>query len=272
MLILTTMDPKLLINSLTKELLNNSNVVGLILVGSQARDIIYQATEYSDLEAYIIVKDKMLEKVEEDLPKLVSKLGQVIFSFKHAIGFVTVYENLFRLELPVIQQSDMSSLFSRPKAQRVKVLIDQTNGELEKSLVNRPETMDFASEFNGKITNFWYWHILAAQYFKKGELYNTRAVLGIQASTLIFLFELLNDPTILLLETNKRIEQFLTVDQLKLLKEISPSYDSKQIELALKKTMDMFSEATQQIKAKYGYNYNQTLEKQVKPRILKLLG
>lgn len=263
--------PKILIDGLTEAFLNNPAITAFTLVGSQAREDIYKTTKHSDMEAYVVVKDEDAEKVEKELPELVGKFGNILFSFKQAIGFVAVYDDLFRLELPVIKQSEIESLFSRPKAQVVKILIDKTNGELEKILNNRLETIDFAHEFEDKMTNFWYWQILAVQYFVKGEIYNTRAVLNIHASNLIKLLELLNDPNILLLETNKRIEQFLTEEQLVILQEIAPAYDKKQIERALQRVMTIFPGVAKQIKDKYSYSYDKTLEEKVKPKLLELL-
>lgn len=264
-------DPKKILTGLIKELDKNPSVVVFTLVGSQAREDIYKATTHSDMEAYVITKNEAVEKVEQELSNLIAKFGQVLFSFKHQIGFVAVYDDLFRLELPVVKQSDMTSLFSRPKAQIVKVLIDKTNGELEKILENRPETIDFVHEFEDKITNFWYWQTIGVQYFKKGEIYNTRAILNIHASALIKLFELLNDPSILLLETNKRIEQFLTQDQLDLLSDIAVNYNSEEIEKALRTVMNIFSETAKAIKEKHGYKYNVSIEEKVKPKLLELL-
>ena len=264
--------PKSIIDGLTKAFLNNSSVMAFTLVGSQAREDKYKATKQSDMEAYIITKDEDAEKVEQELPSLVGKFGNVLFSFKHQIGLVAVYDDLFRLELPVIKQSAIVSLFSRPKAQTVKVLIDKTSGELGKILNNRPESIDFAHEFEDKVINFWYWQILAIQYFIKGEVYNTRAVLNIHASTLIKLFELLNNPNILLLETNKRIEQFLSEDQLFLLKEITPAYNLEQIRQSLKKVMKTFPEVFKKVKEKYQYSYDESLEEKVKPKLLILLN
>lgn len=264
-------NPKALIDGLTEEFLRNPLVVAFTLVGSQARKDACKAVKYSDIEAYIISKDENVEKIEKELPDLVKKFGEVLFSFKHQIGFVTVYNDFFRLELPIVKKSEMADLFSRPKAQVVKVLIDKTEGKLEKILNNRPETIDYAQIFTDKVTNFWYWQILGVQYFKKGEIYNTRAVLNIHASALIKLFELLNDPKILLLETNKRIEQFLTEEQLKLIREVCPAYDSKQIKKALEKVMNIFSETARAVKQKYGYSYDEDFESTVKQKLLNLL-
>lgn len=263
--------PKILVDGLTKVFFSNPVVTAFTLVGSQAREDIYKATKHSDMEAYVIVKDENADKVEKELPALIKKFGNVLFSFKHAIGFVAVYDDLFRLELPVIKQSEMKSLFSRPKAQTVKILIDKTDGELEKILDNRPETIDFAYEFKNKMINFWYWQILAIQYFIKGEIYNTRAVLNIHASTLIKLFELLNDPNILLLEGNKRIEQLLKEDQLALLREITPTYNKEQIKRALQRVMTIIPPVAKQIKDKYRYFYDKTLDQRVGPKLQKLL-
>lgn len=264
-------NPKQILKGLVEELDKNSSVIAFTLVGSQAREDIYKATQYSDMEAYIIVKDDAVEKVEQELPDIIAKFGKILFSFKHQIGFVAVYDDLFRLELPVIKQSDLKSLFSRPKAQIVKVLIDKTNGELGKILEARPETIDFASEFTEKVTNFWYWQIIATQYFKKGEIYNTRAVLNIHASALIKLFELYNDPNILLLETNKRVEQFLSTDQIEILKVVTVSCNMDDIKLALIKVMEIFPEIFKQIKQKYNYVYDESLEKKVKSKLINLI-
>ncbi|MDD5147337.1 MAG: aminoglycoside 6-adenylyltransferase [Candidatus Daviesbacteria bacterium] len=265
-------NPKALIEGLTEEFSQNPLVLAFTLVGSQAREDSYKAAKYSDMEAYVITKDEDAEKLEKELPDLVKKFGKVLFSFKHQIGFVTVYDDLFRLELPVIKLSQLKSLFSRPEAQVVSVLIDRIEGELEKVLHSRPETIDYAQAFADKITNFWYWQILGVQYFKKGEIYNTRGILNIHASALIKLFELLNNPLILLLETNKRIEQSLTKEQLKLLKEVTPAYNSGQIKKSLEKVMDIFSETAKAIKEKYGYSYDENLESTVRPKLLDLLS
>ena len=92
-----TINPRELISSLTREFKENSLVRAFVLVGSQARNNVYEATEYSDMEAYIVTKDEEIEKLEEQLPEIASKYGEVIFSFRHEVGFVAVYENLFRL-------------------------------------------------------------------------------------------------------------------------------------------------------------------------------
>lgn len=256
---------------LTFELQKNPSVVAFTLVGSQARDSIYTATKDSDLEAYVISKDNNVVFVEKELTDILNGFGKILFSFKHDIGFMAIYENLFRIEIPVIKESEMKSLFTRPKAQTVKVLIDKTNGELTSILDARPEVIDFAKVFESKVINFWNWQIIGAQYFKKGEIYNTRAILNIHASTLIKLFELLNDPNILLLETNKRIEQFLNNDQLKFLSEITPAYEKTEIKKSLLRAMEIFPPVFEDIKEKYEYGYDQSLEEKVKSRVLNLL-
>lgn len=118
-------NPKDVVEGLTEKLKQNPSVVAFTLVGSQARKDVYKATEHSDMEAYIVVKDEDVELVETQLPDLISHFGNVLFSFKPQIGFVAVFDDLFRLELPVIKLSDIESLFSRPKAQVVDVLIDK---------------------------------------------------------------------------------------------------------------------------------------------------
>lgn len=264
-------DPNAVIAQLKAEFGQNSLVTAFILIGSQARETIYEASQYSDLEAIIVAKDENTQTIELELPNLVSKFGPILFSFKHDIGFVAVYDDLFRIELPVIKLSEMKSVFSRPKTQEVKILIDKTGGKLEKILAKRPESIDYKELFKDKVINFWYWQIIGVQYFRKGELYNTRAILNIHASALIKLFELLNNPRLLLLEANKRVEEFLTGDQLSQLKDITPGYHKYEIEKALRIAMTIFPVVFNQISNKYKYSYDENLEKKVKPGILKLL-
>jgi len=241
------------------------------LVGSQARKDVYKATKYSDMEAYVVVKDKDVDTLEKQLPDTLQKTGTILFSFKHAIGFVAVYDDLFRLELPVIKESGLEELFNRPKAQIVKVLIDKTEGKLEEILANRPAEIDYAKEFKDKVTNFWFWQILAVQYFKKGEIYNTRVVMGIHTSALIWMFELINDPKILLLETNKRIEQFLSPKQLSNIKEITPAYNKDAVYKSLTEVTKIFTKAVVEVQKKYGYKFDRSLEQKVRPKLQDLL-
>lgn len=264
-------NPQTIITGLTRELNLNPQVLALVLVGSQAREDVYTADEYSDLEAYLVVSDDQVARVEQELPTLVAKFGPVLFSFKHAVGFVAVYDDLFRIELPVVKESQLAAVFSRPQAQITKVLFDKTKGALEKVLAERPETLDFAALFADKVTNFWYWQILGVGYFKKGELYNARAILNIHTSALIKLLELLNDPQILLLETNKRIEKFLSASQQMTLKQIAVAYDREAIKQSLKQAMAIFPTVFGQIKNKYGYDYDESLEEKVTPKLKQLL-
>ncbi|MDP3917625.1 MAG: aminoglycoside 6-adenylyltransferase [Candidatus Woesebacteria bacterium] len=266
------MSPKEITDALTKIFQDDPRVVAFTLVGSQAREDVYKATKYSDMEGYIITKDEFVEAVEGELLDILTKFGKILFSFKHDIGFMAIYEDLFRIETPVIKESGMKQLFSRPKFQTVKILVDKTNGELRAILDKRPDGIDIPRIFKDKVVNFWNWQIIGAQYLKKGEIYNTRAILNIHASVLIKLFELINDPNILLLETNKRVEEFLTSDQLKVLAEITPSYDKSQIEKSLWKVMDIFPVVFKDIKEKYGYSYDESLEEKVKPRVTNLLN
>jgi len=256
-----------------KELLeSNPLVAGLVLVGSQVKESVYPASQYSDMEVYVIVEDEGVEKLAKQLPKLVNKLGRVIFSYKNQwAGFSAVFEDLFRLELPVVKTSELSSVFSKPKAQVVKVLIDKTDGKLEKTLKNRPQTIDFQRLFQDKVADFWYMIVIAAQYYKKGEIYNSRSALQISQSSVIKLLELLNNSKILLLESNKRIEQFLEKKQIDLLKEISPAYDKKQIKTSLKRAIEIFPKICEKIAEKYRYQYRREIKEQVKPKLRNLL-
>ena len=94
-------NPKELIVRLKEKFDNDSRVLAFILVGSQARETVYTANKYSDMEAYVITKDENIEKFEQNLPELVRKMGTVLFSFKHQVGFVTVYDDLFSDRYPV---------------------------------------------------------------------------------------------------------------------------------------------------------------------------
>lgn len=252
-----------LINDLASILAENSKVKAFVLAGSFARQSVYKAEKYSDMEAYIVVDDENVSAMESELPEIVQKLGKVVFSYKNQwAGFSTVFEeDLFRLELPVGKLSELSSVFNRPKAQELKILIDKTNGELEKILKQRPKTVDFSKKIQDKIPDFWYMAIVGVQYYKKGELWNAMAVLRMLQSGVIRFWEFKNDPKILLLEANKRIEKFLTSNQLEKLKAISPDYDSEAVRNAFVKALEIFSEISS----------DHEIENKVKPKLLEIL-
>lgn len=266
-------DPSKIISTLKENLENNTDVVTCVLVGSYAREATYSALKYSDMEIYIVAKDDKIEVVENYLPTLARKIGEYVFFYKNpVVGFCVVYEDLFRLELPLIKESDIAAVFSRPVAQTVKIIFDETAGELEKSLEARPKTKDFKTFFEQKIPDFWYMSTLSVQYLKKGEVWNSRSAMQTLQSSLIKLMELLNDPQILLLETHKRIEQFLLPEQIKILEKVSPAYSKEEIRDALENIFDAFSKVSKEVAEKYQYNYDLEIENKIKPKLLVLLN
>lgn len=262
------MSPKEITDALTQKFSQNPLILGFVLVGSQARETGYTATEYSDLEAYIVVNDEHVLHVEKELPEVVRSLGAVLFSYKNRwAGFSTVFTDLFRLELPIAKMSELESVFSRPKAQTVKTLLDKTDGKLATVLAKRPETINFEKLFEDTTADFWYMLIVGKQYYEKGEIWNARSVLQILQSSLITLFELANKRELLLLESNKRVEDFLTPEQLRKLKEVSPGYNKEEIKNALVRIADVFSEMSKLIKDSYHYGYDERIEDMVKGKL-----
>lgn len=261
-----------IIKKLTNELSDNPSIKALLLVGSQARNTIYRASQHSDIEAYIVVEDCDVEDIEKELFHTVKRIGRVIFSYKNQwAGFSTVFEDLSRLELPIAKLSQLEFVFSRPKAQEIEVLLDKTDGILMTILDKRTDSIDLEKIFQYQVTDFWYMAIVGVQYYKTGELWHSRSALQILQSSLIKLFELYNDPTILLLETNKRIEEFLTQEQVMLLKEVSPAYDREQIVVAYKRIFKIYSGMSQQIKDKYKYPYEEQMAEKISSKLLSLL-
>jgi len=261
------------ISTLAEKLENNPLVLGFLLVGSHARKNVYTASHYSDIEAYIVVKDKDIKKLEKELPNLVRSLGKVIFSYKNQwAGFSTVFKNLLRLELPLVKLSDLSSVFSRPTAQDVEVIIDKTNGKLEKILSARPKTIDLERVFLDTVTDFWYMAIVAIQYYKKGEYWNARHAQEVSMiPSLIKFIELLENSNLLLLESNKRIEQLVSKKSVEMLKEICSHYEKDKIKKSLEKNIKEFSSLSVKIAEKFNYKYPTDIEKAVKPQLENLL-
>lgn len=265
-------NPKLIISRLKEILETNKSVLGLVLVGSQTENKVYLPTAHSDIEAYIIVEDSDVGRVEKELPLIVNKLGVVVFFYKNRwAGFSTLFENLIRLELPVVKVSDLPTSFSRPTAQTVKVLIDKTQGKLENVLARRPRELDYEKLFQENYLDFWYMTVVGIQYLKNGELFNSRKVLLILLTSLIKNFELLQDRKILLLEERKRVEKFLNAEQLNLIKVINLAYNPDEVKKSYIKTMDYFSSSSKQVFQKYNYNYNSEIEDKIKQKLLHLL-
>ena len=263
-----------IINKLKTELLEKPYIIGLVLVGSYAREKVYTADEYSDLEAYIIVEDRDVSRIEKELIEVADGLDDVIFHYKNRwTGFSVVFDNLFRLELPIVARSDIKTVFSRPTAQPVQILIDKTNGVLEGVLDSRPKDINYEMLFQDVVLDFWYMAIVSAQYFKKGEYWNARHVIDVVlAPSLIKLFELLDNKDVLLLETNKRIEQFLSERRLNILSQVSSSYDADKIRETIKTCIHEFENACNEVEKQYGYKYQGEIIEKIKPQLDKLLG
>lgn len=267
------MDQQQIISALTEKLKNNPYMLGLLLVGSHARKTIYKNTPYSDIEVYVIVKDEDAKKFESELPKIVKPLGKVIFSYKNQwAGFSTVFENLLRLELPVVKISEIPSVFSRPTAQDVEILIDKTNGIIKKTLDNRPKTIDFEKVFINTTNDFWYMAVVAIQYYKKGEFWNARHAQEVSMiPSLIKFIEMLENPDLLLLESNKRIEQLISSKDITILKDVCPPYEKEKIKKCLQKNIEEFSKLSAIISKKFNYKYPVDMENKIASQLENLL-
>lgn len=263
-----------ILRKLKTELSKKSYVVGFVLVGSYTREKVYTANKYSDLEVYIIVEDRDVSRIEKELIEVADSLGNVIFHYKNRwAGFSIVFDNLFRLELPIIKKSELKTVFSRPVAQSVEILIDRTNGELKKILDLRPKKINYEALFQDIVLDFWYMAVVSAQYFKKGEYWNARHVIEIVlVPSLIKLFELLDNKDLLLLETNKRIEQFLKKQRLNILRQISSSYDKEKIRMTINLCLGEFDDACSEVEKKYGYVYQREMVEKIKPKLRELLA
>jgi len=261
------------ITRVTQALLPKTEVIALVLVGSQTK-IDGSISPHSDIEIYSVVSDSEAESVITELPRIVNTLGSVLFSYKNRwAGFSTVFDSLLRLELPVITRSQMRSVFSRPKAQTVTVLFDKTAGELESILAARPQTIDFAKEFEDSWQDFWYMTIVASQCFAKGELWNCRHVLEVSLTpAIIRLMCLAQIPQLLLLERNKRLEGNLAPEQLKLLERLSPTYEKESIRHALHTSITLFSRLAKEVRQKYRFTYTIEIEEKIIPKLQQLLG
>jgi len=260
-----------IITSLKNELENNDKVLGLVLVGSTVRKNIYKATVHSDIEAYIVAKDQTTEEFEQELPKIVRSLGKVLFSYKNQwAGFSVVYEDLLRLELPIVEISNLKSVFDRPKAQPITILIDKTDGKLPQILDERPTNTDIEIIFEQTVKNFWYMAIVGAQYFKKGEFWNARHVMEVSLiPAIIKLIEIEKNPDVLSLESNKRIEEFIP-ENLQSIKKLSVKYDEEEIKKSLHESIYEFSDLTKELVVKNNYKPFDP-ENELKEKILKLL-
>jgi hypothetical protein len=191
--------------------------------------------------------------VESELHTHVHQLGkEVIFCYKNRwAGLCTLYEDFLRLEIILTMKSQINEKFSRPKQQTVKVLLDRMGNELKDTLENRPDSLNYRTLYNETLRDFGYMSVVATQYFLKGEYWNTRHALEVALVPLyirsVFLLE---NQEFLLLESNKRLEQFLPAEYLKKLIKMSPSYNQTEISESLKYISREFHEIAQLIATK----------------------
>jgi predicted nucleotidyltransferase len=262
-----------IINKIKKILEKDNRVVALVLVGSQARKTGYKASSFSDIEMYIFVKDKTFGGFKKDLESLPSKVGNAIFTYNNQwAGFSGVFENLQRLELPLIKISEAKNILSRPIQQEVKVLFDKGES-IEKILKTRPKSIDCASFFKNQYEDFWYMAIYTAQAIGKGEYWLARQAMSVSLHPIIIrLMELYLKPEVVNLEDRKRIEEVLSDGYLEILKEISSAYDKQSIVESFQKTLKAFSKVVRETADKQSFIYDEKKDQEIFSKIDSLIA
>lgn len=262
-----------IISQIKKILEKDNRVVALVLVGSWARKTGYKASSFSDIEMYIFVKDKSFGDFKKDLESLPSKVGNVIFSYNNQwVGFSAVFEDLQRVELPLVKISEAKKILSRPIQQEVKVLFDR-GGAIERILKTRPKSIDYSSFFKNQYEDFWYMAIYTAQATGKGEYWLARQAMSVSLHPIIIrLMELYLKPEVVNLEDRKRIEEVLPEYNLGVLKEISSIYYKQSIVESFSKTLKVFSRVVRDAADKQSFTYNKRKEEKIFSKIEFLLA
>lgn len=252
-----------LLTRLTSSFRKQPSVLAFVLVGSRTAHGAYNATEHSDIEAYCIVSDGSKTSFETYLNEYLKTTGSVIMTYRNQwAGICTVYDDLLRLELPVVERSLMRDTFSRPKKQPVKVLFDRTSGELAGVLDARPDSIDLKREYNYLVEDAWYMLVVSCQYYKKGEYWNARHVMEVVLiPRLVRLMQMESRSDALLLESHKRLEQFLTENHLTIIKTLSVSYDAEAIRTSLDVYLNALPGIARSVAGTYGWVYARDVEK-----------
>lgn len=263
-----------LLGDITKRLESTPDVRALVLAGSRVKDSAYASSVHSDAEAYIVVRDGTKEKTERMLQVLLADTGDVLLIYRNAwAGTSALYSDLFRLELPVITESDMKSVFSRPKAQAVEILLDRTDGKLQKILDSRPISVDFKKDYIRTTEDAWYMLVVACQYYAKGEYWNARhAMEAVLIPRLIRLMQTESHPEALNLEPHKRLEQYLTGKQLEILRTLSVGYDKAAIRRSLLEYLRLLPGISRKAAAATGSRYDGSLPRELSEKLRILLG
>lgn len=187
-------------------------------------------------------------------------------------GFSAVFENLQRLELPLIKISEAKNILSRPIQQEVKVLFDR-GGAIGKILNTRPKSINYVSFFKNQYEDFWYMAIYTAQAIGKGEYWLARQAMSVSLHPIIIrLMELYLNPKVLNLEDRKRIEEVLSDGYLEILKEISSFYDKQSIVESFRKTLNVFSKVVRDTADKQSLTYDKKKEEGIYSKIKSLLA
>lgn len=256
-----------IIDKVVADLSSFNPVAALILVGSQVEGNVFPPDQFSDIELYVVAFDDKHKEAQDLVQSIQDRLNEpYTFAYKNQwAGWSILFEDLLRLELPLVKASD-DQVFARSEKQKIKVLYQKDNFKIKRSGAkkeNKPEI-----DYEWLVKDFWYMAVYVAQHIGRGELWLAREAMRVSMQKKIKkMIQGQNYKETVDLERDRRIELTWKVQELQILHDISCSYERSDIVRAfwanIKYAKVFFTSQDQQLGAVFS-KYEQKLADKLK--------
>ncbi len=260
-----------IIDKVVRHLSTNSGVAAIVLAGSQVEGNKFAPDEFSDIELYVVAFDEQVETVEAEVQKIQNIFTdeEIVLSYKNQwAGWSILYNNLLRLELPLVKASNEEA-FSRSDEQKIDILYSKKGFQLKKKVA---KTKNDVHENNEEIIkDFWYMTVYAAQHIGRGEIWLARDAVRISMQGKVKrLLQEINHKDTLTLDRDRRIELTWDREELEVLRETSCTYDKGDLVRAFWANIKIIKQLLQ--KLGIGIDLFENYEKKLIPEIKLILG
>lgn len=217
------------INKVIDDLSTHNSIAALVLAGSQVEGNAFPPDQFSDIELYVVAFDDKHSEAERLIETIQDRLNEThVLAYKNQwAGWSILFEDLLRLELPLVKASD-DQVFSRSEKQKIKVLYQKDNFKIKQSGVKKEDRSEI--DFEWLVKDFWYMAVYVAQHIGRGELWLARDAMRVSMQKKIKkMIQVQNYKETIDLERDRRIELTWKVQELQILHDISCSYERSDI-------------------------------------------
>lgn len=261
----------------------DQNILGLLIVGSRAREI-SPADQWSDLDLVVLVNNPNVYIEDTGWVKSIGN-PRIIFLEKTAVGdekeIRVIFDGGLDVDFAIVSVEKIKenlNVFRIVTYRGVKILVDKigilAEVNFDKTKITRNPPSYF--EFSNSIKDFWYHAVWTAKKLLRGELWTAKSCCDIYMKwNLLKMIEWYmlskNGCDYDVWHNGRFLEKWTDPQIIEHLKDVYAYYDKDDIKRALLKTMNLYRWISKETARSLGYNYPEKEEKYSTYLVKKLL-